>query len=320
MTTPTIPVTVLTITHFHKSGVTVHATPDAARDFLGEYVAERTLEVDGFPADRDAAIELYFGDGSDSSYRVAEATLDAPAVPEVTVLAVDHKHGTNFSAHTTYESALGDLHDYVATEWPTRGEGDMPDDRDEAIEAYFHENAADESWVMVGCPLQGPWGVAAPVLPVTPGDDPQGIPAAVRDWIATAHGGHAAQAILALGADYGVAVAYQSRDSLEGGLGRPFTPAEWDRVKPELDGYDEWLDNSGALDSIDTWRDQLMEDATVPAVCAECGNPMFLDANEVAHHYDTKADLPLFGSAGWGLAVDHDADADHVATAEYGTV
>lgn len=319
MTTPTIPVTVLTITHFHKSGITVHATPDAARDFLYDYISERTIDGD-LPSGPDAAIAAYFGDTSDTQYRITEATLGAPLAQGVTVLAVDHKHGVNFSAHTTDEDAKDSLHAYVIAAWPDHGEGAMPDDRDKAIEAYFHENEADESWVMEGIPLSGPRTSAPADSPATPADDPQGIPAAVRDWIITTHGGHAAQAILALSTDYGVAVAYQSRDSLEGGLGRPFTPAEWDRVKPELDGYDEWLDNSGALDSIDTWRDQLMETATVPAECAECGNPMFLDANEVAHHYDGKADLPLFGSAGWDLPVDHDTDADHVAIGEYVSV
>jgi hypothetical protein len=65
-----------------------------------------------------------------------------------------------------------------------------------------------------------------------------------------AHGGDATQALLALARAAGIAVAYLDRRCLELHYGRTLTEQEWDRIKPELTGYDEWLDNSGAAESI----------------------------------------------------------------------
>lgn len=61
----------------------------------------------------------------------------------------------------------------------------------------------------------------------------------------------------------GVAVAYQDRGTFESYLNRDLTDKEWERIKPHLDGYDEWLDNSGASMSIVYWRDEVLREAGI---------------------------------------------------------
>jgi hypothetical protein len=67
------------------------------------------------------------------------------------------------------------------------------------------------------------------------------------------------EAIRALGRRHGIAVAYLDRGVFEGNLGRELADAEWDRIKPDLEGYDEWLDNSGARESISFYVSMLLE-------------------------------------------------------------
>lgn len=70
-------------------------------------------------------------------------------------------------------------------------------------------------------------------------------------------------AMLAVARHVGIAVAYQDRGTFESYLRRTMTEDEWSRLKPLLVGYDEWLDNSGADESISFWRDMVLAEAAI---------------------------------------------------------
>ena len=73
----------------------------------------------------------------------------------VWVLFVDHKHGSNISAHTSEESALESLYQYCSDEWDeglNSQYGRLNDlNREQAIEAYFdaHNLAFDSEWYIL---------------------------------------------------------------------------------------------------------------------------------------------------------------------------
>ena len=71
------------------------------------------------------------------------------------------------------------------------------------------------------------------------------------------------EALQAIAEEAGIAFHYQDRVVFESSLDRQLTDEEWDRVKPHLAGYDEWLDNSGAGESISFWRHQVLTEAGV---------------------------------------------------------
>lgn len=104
----------------------------------------------------------------------------------------------------------------------------------------------------------------------------------------------------------GLAVAYVDRGVFESALGRALTDFEWAQVVPHLADYDEWLDNSGASESISYWVSTVLTDqAQIARSCNECGMNMFTDGGGITHH--------LAGSDSWSaLRIDYDADADHV--------
>ncbi len=62
----------------------------------------------------------------------------------VHVLHIEHKYGHTMTAHSTETKALDMLFVYVKENWDDTGPGSwdekMPDDEDDAVEAYFHEN------------------------------------------------------------------------------------------------------------------------------------------------------------------------------------
>lgn len=72
------------------------------------------------------------------------------------------------------------------------------------------------------------------------------------------YGGDATVALLDLARRAGIAVAYVDRAALQAHVGRAFTEDEWQQIMPGLDGYDEWLDNSGAAESIDYWISEVL--------------------------------------------------------------
>lgn len=127
----------------------------------------------------------------------------------------------------------------------------------------------------------------------------------VRLTVEALFDGDATRAVREIGHVCGVAVAYQDRTTLESTLGRPFTDDEWAAVKLDLDEYDEWLDNSGAAESISEWLAQQVE--AIPHDCTTCGEPMFVTSAGVGHHVVEDG----MGEVVEGLTVDHDADADH---------
>lgn len=67
-------------------------------------------------------------------------------IGEVTVTAIEHKHGTNLSAHLTSEGARDGVYGFAAEWWQEDEMGPIPDDREETIAVYFEENG-DESWI-----------------------------------------------------------------------------------------------------------------------------------------------------------------------------
>lgn len=73
------------------------------------------------------------------------------------------------------------------------------------------------------------------------------------DQAVAAFNGDPTQALLALGHRYGIAVHYYDRGAIEAHFGRELSNLEWRRALPHLEGYDEWLENSGAAESIDYW-------------------------------------------------------------------
>lgn len=217
----------------------------------------------------------------------------------VHVLLIEHKHGSITNVYATGQAAYDALHEYVAENWYD-DDGPIPADQDAAIEAYFEDNG-DEFYTLNDVSVDG---IPAP----TPGE----IPAAVHEWVETTLAGDGVRAIRAIAEHWEVAVAYQDRRSLEAGHTRPFTEAEWNRIKDNLDDYDEWLDQSGAGPSIDAWRDQLIERSNVTGECNECGKPMFLTPTEVAHHYDGDRIPPADP-----LPIDYAADDDHTPHSGY---
>src|ERR1017187_1356209 len=73
----------------------------------------------------------------------------------VQVLMVEHRHGTNTSVHRTEEAARDELHGYVVMWWEQEMEDQvMPEDRDEAIKAYF-EAQEGEFYKIVESSLDG---------------------------------------------------------------------------------------------------------------------------------------------------------------------
>lgn len=84
----------------------------------------------------------------------------------------------------------------------------------------------------------------------------------------------------------GVAIAWQNRGVFEADLRRCLTEDEWSRLADEFDDYDEWLENSGAAESISYWRSMVVEqagidpDAPCPHTeivrnfCAGCGDAL----------------------------------------------
>jgi hypothetical protein len=66
------------------------------------------------------------------------------------------------------------------------------------------------------------------------------------------------KAVLDVAAAAGVAVAWEDRDSIEAKLNVRFTDDEWARVADQLDGFDEWLGNSGAGDSLHYWVSEFL--------------------------------------------------------------
>lgn len=77
----------------------------------------------------------------------------------VWVLIIEHRHGSNIYVNKTKDGAAGELFSYVSEWWDeVRGRGrwgvndpgDIPADRDEAIETYF-EVVSDEFYTLEQC-------------------------------------------------------------------------------------------------------------------------------------------------------------------------
>lgn len=75
--------------------------------------------------------------------------------PTVWVLHLHHRHGDDYSAHTTEESAQKTLQAYVGQWWTEDGptDQDLPDDPAVAIAEYF-ENSDDEWYGLVKTVVQ----------------------------------------------------------------------------------------------------------------------------------------------------------------------
>lgn len=135
-------------------------------------------------------------------------------------------------------------------------------------------------------------------------EHPHELPDAVRDWVATQPSPVAA--IKALASAYDVAIAYQTVESLTADVNRPLTSEEIERLAAEFPGYDEWLDNSGAAESMSYWRDLTLARAGIPVECSSCGSPMVI-TDGGAHHVIPGRDQ---------LRFDYDADDDHAPAYE----
>lgn len=63
----------------------------------------------------------------------------------VTVVTIDHRHGTTVSAHRTEEGAQRVLHEHAETWWHELADdpGPVPEDAAAAIEEYFARHSSD---------------------------------------------------------------------------------------------------------------------------------------------------------------------------------
>ena len=103
------------------------------------------------------------------------------------------------------------------------------------------------------------------------------LDADIRRLIDEVYGGSAGAFVHDIATDLGVAVAYQDREMFEGGF-RKLTDDEWVKVQPHLRDFDEWMDNSGAAESIAYWRDRVLRHAGVIVDdCEVCGDPAGTD-------------------------------------------
>lgn len=55
----------------------------------------------------------------------------------------------------------------------------------------------------------------------------------------------------------------QSRGTFESTLDRPLSEDEWVRLRPHMEGYDEWLDTSGVGESICAGQLQTLQKAGI---------------------------------------------------------
>jgi hypothetical protein len=64
------------------------------------------------------------------------------------ILTINHRHGSNISAHKSQEGALNALAQYVAQEWEQEmPEGrSIPENEGDAIESYFSRMEDQESF------------------------------------------------------------------------------------------------------------------------------------------------------------------------------
>jgi hypothetical protein len=69
---------------------------------------------------------------------------------------------------------------------------------------------------------------------------------------------HRIQAVLAVAAEAGVAVCWFDRASIETYADRELTEQEWARVKDRKNGFDEWMSNSGAYESMTYWITEVL--------------------------------------------------------------
>lgn len=62
----------------------------------------------------------------------------------VTVLRIEHRHGTNVTPCSSSETAEKRLWEYVNNWWPEEVGGTMPSDRQTAIDQYFEKMGGTE--------------------------------------------------------------------------------------------------------------------------------------------------------------------------------
>jgi hypothetical protein len=82
---------------------------------------------------------------------------------------------------------------------------------------------------------------------------------ASRQFVESFHGGDARAAIREIARTHGIAVAMQDRGDFEQSLGREMDEDEFEDLKECLDGFQEFLANSGAAESLDAWRYQVLD-------------------------------------------------------------
>ncbi|MCZ4587628.1 hypothetical protein O4328_28740 [Rhodococcus opacus] len=72
-------------------------------------------------------------------------TSTAPTRESVTVVTIDHRHGTTVTAHRTEQGAERALHDHATTWWHELADdpGPIPDEPSAAIEEYFARHPSD---------------------------------------------------------------------------------------------------------------------------------------------------------------------------------
>lgn len=99
-----------------------------------------------FPAPPEGDEDQYTSDFL--QYAQVTRSEDDYTDPTVVVLAIEHKHGTNFYASTTETGAIDQLEAFVDEWWEDSGLGEKPQNRIEKIAMYFEHNGDQESYVM----------------------------------------------------------------------------------------------------------------------------------------------------------------------------
>lgn len=84
-----------------------------------------------------------------------------------------------------------------------------------------------------------------------------------RLFVESYFGGDARTAIREIAEMFDLGVSVMDRADMDEHLGRELSDDEWEDLAPEMDGYDDFLKNSGAAESISTWKSQALDRAGI---------------------------------------------------------
>lgn len=69
------------------------------------------------------------------------------------ILVMAHKHSTEYLIFGSREEAYEALYEYVSECWKERCNGEMPEDKENAIDEFYEQNFWDEGYEIEYCPF-----------------------------------------------------------------------------------------------------------------------------------------------------------------------